>query len=57
MNWKKIFIRLSSRSPKDAALHSAKFGKIYQAAVTELELAEQVVPTATASNRQLQALY
>lgn len=57
MNWQKIFIRLSSRSPKDAALNSPRFSEIYHRVFARLTKEEEGIAGATLSNRQLQALY
>ena len=54
-----IFVRLSSRSPKDAALSSDRLRELYQEAIKRLE-AEPAPPGAapsTPESRQLHALY
>jgi hypothetical protein len=56
-NWPCVFVRLSSRSPKDAALSSPKFSTLFQEEKTALDAEESGISDSNATNRTLHALY
>ena len=57
--WPSIFVRLSSRSPKDAALSSPKFTDLYNSELEVLEVEEKDIQVSESNdvNRRLHALY
>ncbi len=65
MNWDQVFVRLSSRSPKDAALLNPNFRQLFKEAILFLEKEEEESNSnqnkeddpLRISNRRLHALY
>jgi len=55
--WPHIFVRLSSRSPKDAALSAPIFQEIYHRELKKLAEEEKDISESSDANRKLQALY